>query len=855
MTQEPSSEKRTVRAQRRRRASTPASERETASVPRRERPQAGGGGLPPRPPAGPPGTGGPSSYGGGQPTGGGLGGGLGGALAGGLLGGLLRSPIGIGLILVIVVLFFVVPMFTGNNAPSAPGDIGQDDMGVVQPTQPVDGPSAGIGAPAQPTVRPTPTRAVAAAPAAGATEGQTWLVMLYQNADDKVLEKDIFLDMNEAERVGSSDRVHIVSQIDRFRGGYQADGNWDSTRRYYVTQDNNLEQVGSELVQELGESNMADGSTLVDFVTWAVQTYPADKHVLILSDHGLGWPGGWVDPTSQSGADRNLPISSALGDQLYLTEFDQALTQIRQNTGLDQLELIGMDACLMAHLEVFSALAPHARYAVASQETEPGLGWAYTAFLSALQQNPDITGAELGQLIVDSYIVEDQRIVDADARADFAGRGNVLEGLFGVLGGPSADQITSQLSQNMTMTAADLSALPALMDRVNNLAYTLQGADQRAVAKARSYSQSFTSIFGGNVPPSYIDLGHFAQLAAQVGGDESLAQAANDVLAALDQMVIAEKHGPQRAGATGVSVYFPTSQLYRSPLAGPESYLRVADRFAANSLWDDFLGYHYTGRSFEATPTTAQVPDRMEDQPAPGAGAITIGPIQASADVAAPGEPVLLSADVSGENIGYIKLFVGYLDQAANSINVIDSDYLESPQTRELNDVYYPDWGEGDFTLEFEWEPVVFAINDGAQTAVALFTPESYGATYRQATYTVDGIYHFADGSPSRSARLYFQDGLLRQVYSFTNENQTGAPWEIVPESGDAFTVLERWLDLDEQGNVVGNAVEESETLTFAAQTFSWEDLNAAAGEYVVGFIVEDLDGNQQASYTSIRVE
>ncbi len=858
MAQDPSDEKRTVRAQRRRRASTPADRRDTAAAPERDRPSAGGGSVPPRPPSGPVGTGGPSGYSGGSSSGGsssggGLpGGALGGALAGGLLGGLLKSPMGLLILLGLVFFVFVLPMLQGGGDTPAPSD-----AGVVQQAATATTASAGVGVPAAATPRPIATRpaAAAAAPAAGATAGQTWLIMLYQDADDKVLEKDIFLDLNEAERVGSSERVHIVSQIDRFRGGYQADGNWDSTRRYYVTQDNDLERIGSELIADLGEANMADGNTLVDFVTWAIETYPADKHVLIMSDHGMGWPGGWSDPTAQGGGDRALPISSVLGDQLYLSELEQALGEIRQRTGLDKLELVGMDACLMGHLEVFSALEPHARYAVASQETEPGLGWAYTAFLSALTQNPDITGAELGQLIVDSYIVEDQRIVDDQARADFVGRGNALEGLFGMLSGPSAAQISNQLAQNMTLTAADLSAFPALMDSVNTLAYTLQGTNQRGVAQARSYSQSFTSIFGGNVPPSYIDLGHFAQLAAQAGGDPSLTQAANAVMDALGQTVIAEKHGPQRSGATGISVYFPNSQLYQSPLTGPQSYHAVADRFAEASLWDDFLAFHYTGRGFDAAPAAVQIPERVEAQPAPGTGAITIGPIQASATVASPGVPVLLSADITGENIGYIKLFVGYLDRDDNSINVIDMDYLESPQTQEFNGVYYPDWGEGDFTLEFEWEPVVFGIGDGTETAVALFTPESYGATYRQATYTVDGIYNYADGSESRPARLYFQDRLLRQVFSFTGENQNGAPWEIVPESGDSFTVLEQWMDLDENGNVVGVVTEQGETLTFAERTFSWEDLNAAAGDYVVGFIVEDLDGNQQAGYTSIRVQ
>ena len=78
-------------------------------------------------------------------------------------------------------------------------------------------------------------------------------------------------------------------------------------------------------------------------------------------------------------------------------DLDTALGEIRSQTGLDKFELIGMDACLMGQLEVFSALEPHARYAVASQETEPALGWAYTSFLDTLTQNPDVTGADLGR--------------------------------------------------------------------------------------------------------------------------------------------------------------------------------------------------------------------------------------------------------------------------------------------------------------------------------------------------------------------------------------------------------------------------------------------------------------------------
>ena len=152
--------------------------------------------------------------------------------------------------------------------------------------------------------------------------------MLYQDADDKILERDIYVDLNEAERVGSTEQMHIVAQVDRYQKGYRADGDWTTAKRFYLTYDPELEAVRSQEVADLGEVNMADGETLVDFVTWAVETYPADKHVLIMSDHGMGWPGGWTDPAPGGRGDHNVALAE-LGDELFLMELDDALGEIR----------------------------------------------------------------------------------------------------------------------------------------------------------------------------------------------------------------------------------------------------------------------------------------------------------------------------------------------------------------------------------------------------------------------------------------------------------------------------------------------------------------------------------------------
>ena len=73
----------------------------------------------------------------------------------------------------------------------------------------------------------------------------------------------------------------------------------------------------------------------------------------------------------------------------------------------------------------------------------------------------------------------------------------------------------------------------ALIDSLNDYAYSLSQTGQKEVAKARNYAQSFTSIFGQQVPPSYIDLAHFAALTAQATGDRDVQASANRLISAL----------------------------------------------------------------------------------------------------------------------------------------------------------------------------------------------------------------------------------------------------------------------------------------------------------------------------------
>lgn len=715
----------------------------------------------------------------------------------------------------------------------APTDYtGQEPFAAIATQRPTEAP--------QPVIGFTP-------PAVSSDE--SWTVMLYQDGDDQILEQDILLDFNEVELVGSTDQVHMVAQLDRYRGGYAGDGNWTSTRRYYVTRDNDLSQINSQLIADLGELNMSDTTTLVDFVTWTAKNFPADHYVLIMSDHGMGWPGGWTDPSHGISQSQSAPLAQKLGNAMYLDQLTAALGEIKRQTGIDKFEIIGMDACLMGQLEVISMLEPFARYTILSEESEPALGWAYTSFLNTLAQNPGMSGADLSKLVVQSYITEDQRIQNQTARDEFLsqmGRGYY-----------SANQVIGMVGKNATLSAIDLSKVPALMDSLDDFSYALQNTDQSLVAAARNYALSFTSIFGRSVPPSYIDLGNFAAIIRQETRDSTVRQLSEGVLQAIDQAVIAEKHGTGKNGATGIAFYFPNSTLYRNAYSGPQSYIAIADHFAENSLWDDFLAFHYYNRAFDQETTQPVIPSSGWPFRSPGAGQLSVSDIQLSSNTAAPGQPVTMRASVNGSNIGNIYLFVGYYDQTSNSIFVADTDFLESPDTREVDGVFYPRWGENEsFTLKFDWDPTVFTISDGVNSSVALFTPQQYGASAADAIYTVEGIYAFASSGQRLNAYLNFREGELVSVYGISGDGDTGAPREIVPQAGDSFTVLDKWVQLDAQGNVSSTEMLEGETvLQFRGQPFTWQEAYAAAGPYVIGFIVTDLDGNSQQVLTQVNVE
>lgn len=690
-------------------------------------------------------------------------------------------------------------------------------------------------------------------------EPGTWLVMLYQDGDDETLERDIFLDLNEAEIVGSSDMVTIVSQLDRFDGSFDGDGDWTSTKRFLVQQDSDLETIESEELADLGEMDMSNPQTLYDFVTWAIATYPSEHYALVMSDHGMGWLGGWTDPDPRDG-------------DMDLSEIDGALSKIVTDTGIGQFDFFGFDACLMAQIEAYSMLAPYAQYAVASEETEPALGWAYTAFLKALVENPGMGAAELATIVVDSYISEDYRITDDDARISF------IEENYDNGSSMSARQVAEDMSVDITLTAVDLSQIAVLNEAMNELVMALTYTDQSNVAAARSYAQSYTSVFDKDIPDSFIDLGNFAELVADESGDADVDNAARQVINTLHQAVIAEKHGDQKPGSTGISFYFPNSELYQMTTDEEwVSYTTIANRFAAASLWDDFLVYHYMGKEVDAnvadlsvlapvSPASSQdfsdaiaasAPETGATVEAPGSGDITVGEVTSTTYELAPDETATIFADISGTNIGYVYYYVSYYSEADESYLMADMEFLSSETSKEIGGSVYPDWGDDTtFTVSTDWSPTVYYLNDGLNEAFIYLEPEVYGATYEEDVYTLYGLFApGGDENNQQEAMIKFDGNFeMKSFWVFTGQDGTGAPREATLEEGDTFTVYQLWQDYNDDTEEWEFNYYLADVLTFSGEPFTVVAYEAFPGLYEVGIAVEDYDGNYTEAFTNITV-
>lgn len=192
-------------------------------------------------------------------------------------------------------------------------------------------------------------------------------------------------DMEEMRAASFGDNVNLIV----YTGGcksWKNSGISSSVNQVYQIKNGKI----NRLVDDDGSKAMTDPNNLANFIKYCSKNFPANRNELILWDHGGGSVSGY-------GYDEK----NAKSGSMDLAGIDKALT-----SGGVKFDFIGFDACLMATAENALMLDKHADYLVASEETEPGIGWYYTNWLNNLGKNTSLSTLEIGKNIVDDFVGE-----------------------------------------------------------------------------------------------------------------------------------------------------------------------------------------------------------------------------------------------------------------------------------------------------------------------------------------------------------------------------------------------------------------------------------------------------------------
>lgn len=369
-----------------------------------------------------------------------------------------------------------------------------------------------------------------------------WTVMIYLDADNN-LESAGINDINEMEIVGSTTDVNIVIQADRIPGYDISNSDWTNTRRYYITQDFDLYQISSDLKSELGELNMGDPQTLIDFASWAITEYPAEKYLLVIWNHG----GGFRSPAYTT---RDIAWDDTSGgDKITMPELEYALSAISTQIG-KKIDIVGMDACLMAMIEVAYQIKDYADILVASEENEPGDGWPYDTILAQLVSNPLMSPKQLSDDIVNKYIY-------------------------------------SYPSYEVTQSAIDLSYMDTLVSQLSSLAQNIKSDSMTPSNKyiIAAYNSQYYSQSPYSLEKEFIDLYDFCNKLLVYSNSSNVKNITLNIQQILNSAVInSDYNGVSVSGSKGLSIYFPYYSGYIN--------IKYSDtNFARDTKWDEMLSY------------------------------------------------------------------------------------------------------------------------------------------------------------------------------------------------------------------------------------------------------------------------
>lgn len=217
-----------------------------------------------------------------------------------------------------------------------------------------------------------------------------WTVLGYFDGDQFIGDCGVSTTISYLTELDSIENIDIVIQADRYEDNYY--GTWSDTRRFKIENMTYSDDDFNEVCVDstLGELNMGSMETLRDFLIWGVNTYPSERYILILKNHGGGWK-------------RGICVDETDGDVLSIKDIKTALDDLLDSTGV-KIDILAFDACLMGMVETAYELKDNILTSfIFSQDFGYTPQLFYTEkIVTALDAYPDISSVGAAKLFVDN---------------------------------------------------------------------------------------------------------------------------------------------------------------------------------------------------------------------------------------------------------------------------------------------------------------------------------------------------------------------------------------------------------------------------------------------------------------------
>lgn len=394
------------------------------------------------------------------------------------------------------------------------------------------------------------------------TDVAEWTIMIYMSADNDLTDECIRA-LSETKSARFSNKINVIAQLDpheprmktkRFAinkkasgGGESAAGGLDEDSIDLLPGKTDFKGPKSTSIASTGDINMAEPKTLFDFVSRCLDLYPARHYMLVLDGHASGVEEGFLLK------DQNPPGSMSLDD------LRNVLAAIKDELKMN-IDVLGLDACLMNMLEICYEFKGLAAIMVGSQGLTPGHGWPFAKIIYELNRNPitepeQLAAEQLARIIVRQF---------TDSYLDNS-----------IIGGLSVDIAALRLTDTDTVakTLNDLAGF--LVTKLNDP----NVRDQIILSHWRAQS------FNGEL---YVDLWDFCEVLkvnykSNENGD--VFKKCSAVQDAIQAMRVASCFcGIEYQHAHGLSIYFPWSEIF----SGYKN-LAFANLSGKDSNWFNFI--------------------------------------------------------------------------------------------------------------------------------------------------------------------------------------------------------------------------------------------------------------------------